>query len=247
MQEYAISFEGRNNAININQLDGTSLFGLFSNYDGQLIDMYRLVATLNNNGFQVTKIINNSNDTIYRIWSNQMKTGLNLTISKDMQYLQKNRERYLPTTEVLKAMSKNAEVINNNVIDFNSFNENSVSKNDYKPNLQLIKGTKHNRSIKKLLKTKKGKIALCTIIGFAIVAGSFMAHTIAVRAEAQEVINNNSQYSYQNNPSSDTINQQRQLYQAIQNGEVDDSLANPNGYIEEMKMDYNEENYQNVR
>ena len=85
MQEYAISFEGRNNAININQLNGTSLFGLFSNYDGQLIDMYRLVATLNNNGFQVTKIINNSNDTIYRIWSNQMKTGLNLTISKDMQ------------------------------------------------------------------------------------------------------------------------------------------------------------------
>ena len=70
---------------------------------------------------------------------------------------------------------------------------------------------------------------------------------ITVRAEAQEVINNNSQYSYQNNQSSDNINQQRQLYQAIQNGEVDTSLANPNEYIEEMKTEYNEQNYQNVR
>ena len=35
--------------------------------------------------------------------------------------------------------------------------------------------------------------------------------------------------------------------QKLQNGEVDTSLANPNGYIEEMKTEYNEENYQNVR
>ena len=89
MTEYAIGFEGRNNAININQLENTNLLKLFSGYSGQVVDMYRLVATLNNNGFYVNKIINNSNNTIYRIQSEQLNIVLNLSVSKDIQFQQK--------------------------------------------------------------------------------------------------------------------------------------------------------------
>lgn len=250
MKEYAINFEGRSNAISINQLENTTLFSLFSNYSGQIIDMYRLVVTLNNNGFQVNQVINNSNNTIYSIYSNQMNIVLSLSISKDIEYQQKNKERYEPTIKLLKTMGKNASVINNNITNISSF-QNSESEDlfsdEYKPNLKLIKGTKYNPSIKKIFKNKKKlAIALITLTAAATAIG-FGVYAVNELVETQKYLNENSKYSYQNNQSSDNINQQRQLYQAIQNGEVDTSLANPNEYIEEMKTEYNEQNYQNVR
>lgn len=250
MKEYTINFEGRSNGININQLNNTELLSLFRNYNGQIIDMYRLVATLNNNNFQVVEVINNSNNTIYKILSQHADTKLTLTIAKDIDFQKKNEKMYISTINVLKNMSNNAKIVNNNVFSINSLqdleSEDKSKDKDFTPNLKLIKGTKYKPSIKKALKTKKGKIVLCTIIGFSIVAGSFIAHTISVRAETQKVIDENKQYSYQVDQSSDDINQNRQLYQAIQNGEVDNSL-DPNNVYESFKEEYNAENYQNVR
>lgn len=246
MKEYAINFEGRSNAININQLRGTILFELFIDYIGQIIDMYRLVATLNNNGFQVDKIINNPNNTVYRIQSNHKNMVLSLSISKDLKYQQKNKDIYLPTIRVLKAMSKNATVINNNIININ--NKDSIALQDGdRPNLKLIKGTKQNPSIKKLLKTKKGKIALCTILGFSIVAGSFIAYTVADRIETQKYLDQQNQYSYQQSQSAEEINRQIQQYQATKNNNLDNSFDSQNNDLEQMKMEYNQENYQTVR
>ena len=223
-----------------------------------LIYMDGFIETLKDNNWVILEKIINVDNIVYIFYSKQYNIKLDISFTKNPRYLHgEYNDHYEKAKKVLDSMSVNAKVTSNNVNEIQDYqtvlNINNVYKkqepnnNDYEPNLRLIKGTKHNPSIKKLLKTKKGKIALCTIIGFTIVAGSFIAHTITVRAEAQEVINNNSQYSYQNDQSSDTINQQRQLYQAIQNGEVDTSLANPNEYIEEMKTEYNEQNYQNVR
>lgn len=242
MTEYAIGFEGRNNAININQLENTNLLKLFSGYSGQVVDMYRLVATLNNNGFYVNKIINNSNNTIYRIQSEQLNIVLNLSVSKDIQFQQKNKDRYLPTIKVLKAMSKNATVVNNNIINITNKDDKEL-QDAYKPNLQLIKGTKYNQNIKKFLKTTKGKIVLCTLIGGLIATGLYAG------CEVNEIIKDNefkekysTSQSYQFDES-----QKNDIYQAMQNGEIDTSLANPNEYYEGVKTEYNQENYQNVR
>ena len=249
MKEYTISFEGRSNGININQLNNTTLLPLFKNYSGQIIDMYRMVATLNNNNYQVVEIVNNSNNTVYNMLSKETNTKLTITITKDIDYKKKNEKMYIPTINILKGMSNNAKIINNNVFNFNSFQDSSiepaVSNGDYKPNLKLIKGTTYKPSIKKMLKTKKGKIVLCTIIGFSIVAGTFIAHTFVARAETQKYLDESTQYSYQVDKSSDNKNHNLQLYQALQNGEVDDSLTK--NEFEEMKMEYNEQNYQNVR
>ena len=234
---------------------------IFYNYivdnDG-LIYMDGFIETLKDNNWIILKKIINSDNIVYIFYSKKDDIQLDISFTKNPRYLiGKYKDCYDKAKNILDSMSMDAKVISNNIDSIHDYQEkqniNDVYKaqesnnNEYKPNLKVIKGTKHNQSIKKLLKTKKGKIVLCTIIGFTIVAGSFIAHSITVRAEAQEVINNNSQYSYQNNQSSDNINQQRQLYQAIQNGEFDTSLANPNEYIEEMKTEYNEQNYQNVR
>ena len=60
-------------------------------------------------------------------------------------------------------MSKNATVVKNNIINITNKDDKEL-QDAYKPNLQLIKGTKYNQNIKKFLKTTKGKIVLCTLI-----------------------------------------------------------------------------------
>ncbi len=248
MKEYAINFEGRSNAVNINQLRGTALLELFSDYNGQIIDMHGLVATLNNNGFQVDKIINNPNNTVYRIQSNHKNMVLSLSISKDLKYQQKNKDIYLRTINVLKAMNKNATVVNNNIINITN-KDGKKLQDAYKPNLQLIKGTKYNKSIKKLLKTKKGKIVLCTLIVVAIVTG-FVVYAVNDTIEYNSFMEyyRNESGSYQDNaPTFD----ERGFYEAQKKGEVVDE--NPNGELERMIMEYNrgkykgEQNIQNVR
>ena len=131
-------------------------------------------------------------------------------------------------------LSQNAEIINNNV---NSIEGNVVEKKSNK-----VK--KYTPTIKKLLKTKKGKIALCTILGFSIVAGSFIAYTVADRIETQKYLDQQNQYSYQQSQSAEEINRQIQQYQATKNNNLDNSLDSQNNDLEQMKMEYNQENYQ---
>lgn len=252
MKEYEIKFEGRCNAININQLSNTALFPLFKNYDGKIVDMYRLVATLNNSKFKVFEIINNPNNTVYRLSSEQMNSVIKISLSKDIDYQRRNKKMYDMVINILKNISTNAKVTNNNIMNISNFQTNDTLNQTYKPNLKTIKGTMYKPSIRKALKTKKGKIVLCTILGFTIVAGSFIAHTVSERLEAQKVIEQNKQYSYQVDQSSDNINQEREMYQAIQDGTIDDSLASPNKELEEIKIEqnqqyYNEQNYQRLR
>ena len=170
------------------------------------------------------------------------------------------KKQYEKALDKLLSLSKDAVIIgddnltsirnNENILNISNIQEKSEKSLNgaYTPNLKLIKnGIKHGPSIRKILKTKKGKIVLCTIIGFTIVAGSVIAYAVSERIETQKVIDENKQYSYQVDSSSDSINRNRQLYETIKQGEVDSSLANPNEHLEKMKMEYNTENYQNVR
>ena len=115
----------------------------------------------------------------------------------------------------------------------------------YIKNNTKYKGKKHMLSIKKIFKNKpKLAIALCTLTAaITVVSGSIVVQSVVERKKTQEVINQNQKYSYQNDKSSDDINRNRYLYQAIKNGEIDDSLASPNRNLEEDKMLYNQQNY----
>ena len=261
--EYKISFKEceekgnikRNDLIRIDKLQGTALLSLFRNYKDDTIGMDNFVTILNNSGFKVTKAIYNESNNEYIIESPSGDIALYLSMSKTEFFKNKDKKAYKATIDTLKGMYTDDTIkVGNNTTPLFNTDNNLPYSGKYKANLKEIAGGKKNvkvymQTIRKFFKDKpKVAIALCTLaVGFSIVAGSFIAHSVAIRAEAQEVINNNLQYSYQNDQSSDTINKQSKVYQAIQNGEVDDSLANPNANLEEMKMDYNEENYQNVR
>ena len=165
------------------------------------------------------------------------------------------RKNYDNAQKKLAKLSKKAKRVGSNVLKMSDYpNEESVDIRDndvYNFQTKLIvnndknyKGTKYMPTIRKFFKDKpKLAIALITLTAAATAIG-FGVYAVNELIETQKYLDQNSQYSYQNDQSSDTINQQKQLYQAIQNGEVDDSLTNPNEYIEEMKMDYNAENYQ---
>lgn len=242
MTEYKIDFKDRCNGVNINQLNGTPLYNLFNGYNGQIIDMRRLVATLNAYGFSVVQVTNNQNDTVYDIVYNTLR--LKLTISKELSYQKKNEQIYIPTINILKSMSKNAKVVNNNITNINPFQNNS------QPSLKVIettkcKGVKYLPSIKKLFKDRpKLAIALCTLTAVATVAaGGFIVKTAVDRAETQKYLDSQKQVEQQTTTPSeynlnDFIDETRKQY------EMNNYVGTQNQQINNTQM---EQNNQRIR
>lgn len=205
---YKIDFRERCNGINKNQLKGTLLFNLFRDYNGQIIDMRRLIATAQAYGFVVSEIIHNNNDSVYTIVSKNAPFSLNMSISRKPEYREKNEQIYKSTMEILKSMSNNAHVVNNNITNINQF------QNTNQPNLQVIettkcKGFKYLPSIKKLFKERpKLAIALCTLTAVTtIAAGGFVVKTAVDRIETQKYLDNHKQVEQQTTaPSEYNIN-----------------------------------------
>lgn len=147
------------------------------------------------------------------------------------------KNNYNMALKELIELSKNAMVINDK---YSQPNDNYQSKNNSR-----YRGKNYMPTIRKVFNNKKVKIALCTLgAAVTIVLGSVVVNSIAVMADAQETLNNSQQYSSKNANSYNYTNNDRQLHQAIQNGQYDAFEANPNGQAERNKIEYNQINYQ---
>lgn len=147
------------------------------------------------------------------------------------------KSNYNVALKELIELSKDSMVINDK---YSQPNDNYQQKNTSR-----YKGKKNMPTIRKIFNNKKVKIALCALgAAVTIVAGSFIVHSVAVLADTQEVLNNSQRYSYENDPSSDYINNNRELHDAIRKGQYDAFAANPNGELEHEKMNFNAEYYQ---
>lgn len=154
------------------------------------------------------------------------------------------KNNYNIALEELVELSKNAMVIN----DKNS----QPSDNYQQKNTSRYKGKKNMPTIRKIFNNKKVKIALCTLgAAVTIVLGSVVVQSIAGMIDARKTLNEASRYSQH-----DTYwdgKQQSEIRDAMENGEVDYSLANQNEEIERWKKEHNqiyyqgEQNIQNVR
>ena len=244
---YKIDFKERCNGINLNQLQGTPMLTLFKDYNGQIVDMRRFVATLNAYGFIVEKVVNNPTDTVYNITSSNVNYLVELNISKAKNYVDKNENIYASTIDMLRDMSKNAEVINNNVTNINTFQNNNQH------NLTVIegtnyKGTKYIPSIKKLFKERpKLAIALCTITAITTVAaGGFIVKTAVDRIETQKYLDNHKQQVEQTTAPTDySLN--NFIDETRKNDEMNYSNEMAKQQFENMKTQENEESNQKIR
>ena len=258
--KYTVNFEEcvekgetkRNDLIRKAELQGTALFSLFRNYKKNEIGMNDFVFILNNSGFKVPKATYNVFNNEYIIESPSGDIALYLLISKTGFFKNKDKKAYKATIDTLKGMYTDdvIEVGNNTEPLFNTDN-NLPYSGESKANLKEIAGGKKNvkvymPTIRKLFKDKpKVAIALCTlVVGFSIVAGSFIAYTVADRIETQKYLDQQNQYSYQQSQSAEEINRQIQQYQATKNNNLDNSFDSQNNDLEQMKMEYNQENYQ---
>ena len=261
--KYTVSFEEcvekgetkRNDLIRINEFQGTALFSLFRNYKKNEIEMNDFVFILNNSGFKVSKATYNEFNNEYIIESPSGDIALYLLISKTEFFKNKDKKAYKATIDTLKGMYTDdvIEVGNNTKPLFNTDNSLPYS-GEYKANLKEIAGGKKNvkvymSTIRKLFKDKpKVAIALCTLsAAVTIVGAGFVVHAVNVRKAAQETINSAYKYSYQNDPSSDYLRNDRQLYEALQNGQYGAFEANPNGQAESNKIAHNAENYEDTQ
>lgn len=239
---YKIEFKDRCNGVNKNQLKGTPLYNLFRDYSGQIIDMRRLVATAQAYGFVVNEIVHNNYDSVYNVVSENAPFSINMSISKKPEYIEKNGQIYKPTIEILNSMSKNANVVHNNITNINQFQE--------QPNLQVIettkcKGVKYWPSIKKLFKERpKLAIALCTLTAATtIAAGGFIVKTAADRIETQKYLDN---VKYEQQTTAPETTEPYNINNFID--ETRKSTEMNNGIASEQQLQYvQEQNYQRTR
>ena len=239
---YKIEFKDRCNGVNKNQLKGTPLYNLFRDYSGQIIDMRRLVATAQAYGFVVNEIVHNNYDSVYNVVSGNAPFSINMSISKKPEYIEKNEQIYKPTIEILNSMSKNANVVHNNITNINQFQE--------QPNLQVIettkcKGVKYWPSIKKLFKERpKLAIALCTLTAATtIAAGGFIVKTAADRIETQKYLDN---VKYEQQTTAPETTEPYNINNFID--ETRKSTEMNNGIASEQQLQYvQEQNYQRTR
>ena len=214
-------------------------------FKDDLVTIDRLVELLKNNNWYISskneyptgyEDINPDKYVDYIFNSSDRQIKLHLLFPNEC-IREEFKNNYNIALEELIELSKNAMVINDK---YSQQNDNYQSKNNSR-----YRGKKNMPTIRRIFKDKKVKIALCALgAAVTIAAGSFIVHSVAVLADTQEVLNNSQQYSYKNDPSSDYINNNRELHDAIRKGQYDAFTANPNGELEQEKTEYNQENYQ---
>ena len=243
MKSYVITFENKDghNQDGVDRIELIDFPSIYNKIDATTISLNTFVRLLYEDGwngiFDKDSMDKQNKYSQFRLYSKKYNALLIIKVSDDIEYKHS------------VAVSINEGIINLNKMtgnnDINNFRKNNVYFNLIKKFLKSIKGIKYNPSIRKLLKTKEGKIVLCTAAGIIAVFGSLLTWTASEYAKTQEVIDNMPKSSYQTRTSPDNGN--LDIDRAEQNGEVDTSLANPNKYYEDVKKKYNQENYQNVR
>ena len=145
------------------------------------------------------------------------------------------------------------KITGNNLTYFNNGLNQNTDNNHYPKivvdNTVKTKVKVYINSVKKLFKEKpKLAIALCTLtVAVTVAAGGFVIKTVVDRVETQKLLDEYKKYSYQVNQTLDATSHNENFLQAEKNGNVDNSLANPNGQLEQEKKDYNAQNYQSIR
>ncbi len=131
MEQYNVSFAGKNNSVYKNNLINIPCFSVFSQYSNVIIDLYSFVYTINKTGWNIKKHIINSTYDSYFCYSNKYDTLLTINISTIPEFKTDNKVLYDKTINLLKEMSINAEKINNKIINITSYlkNNNSVGEN----------------------------------------------------------------------------------------------------------------------
>lgn len=183
----------------------------------------------------------------FRLYSKKYNTQLLISISNDKVF---NRNYQMYISDGIGILRK---ITGNNLTYFNNGLNQNTDNNHYPKivvdNTVKTKVKVYINSVKKLFKEKpKLAIALCTLtVAVTVAAGGFVIKTVVDRVETQKLLDEYKKYSYQVNQTLDATSHNENFLQAEKNGNVDNSLANPNGQLEQEKKDYNAQNYQSIR